>query len=167
VSWYDAVEFCARLSAHTQRDYGLPSEAQWEYACRADTTTPFYFGSILTTEVANYDSNSTYNGSPKGECRDQTTSVDHFGLANAFGLCDMHGNVYEWCQDHWHGNYDGAPTDGTEWLSSDESSDRLLRGGSWRVVPWYCRSANRVRRARGNRNYFIGFRLVCASSWVV
>ena len=165
VSWYDAVEFCARLSAHTQRDYGLPSEAQWEYACRADTTTPFYFGSILTTEVANYDSNSTYNGSPKGECRDQTTSVDHFGLANAFGLCDMHGNVYEWCQDHYHSSYEGAPKDGRAWVdeNAEENASRVLRGGAWDLNPRYCRSADRYFYFPRVSGYIIGFRVVCVA----
>lgn len=86
MSWYDAVEFCARLSAHTGRQYRLPSEAAWEYACRAGTTTPFYFGNTLSTEVANYDGNYTYADGPKGESRGETTPVDHFGLANAFGL---------------------------------------------------------------------------------
>ena len=92
VSWYDAVEFCARLSRLTQQEYRLPTEAEWEYACRADTTTPFHFGKTLTPEVANYDGNSTYDNGPKGKNRKETTPVDHFGVANAFGLCDMHGN---------------------------------------------------------------------------
>ncbi|HIK45183.1 MAG TPA: formylglycine-generating enzyme family protein, partial [Leptolyngbyaceae cyanobacterium M65_K2018_010] len=86
VNWYEAVEFCARLSAHTGRAYRLPTEAEWEYACRADTTTPFYFGNTLTTEVANYNGTYTYADGPKGEYRKETTPVDHFGIANAFGL---------------------------------------------------------------------------------
>ncbi|TVP63140.1 MAG: formylglycine-generating enzyme family protein [Leptolyngbya sp. LCM1.Bin17] len=163
VTWYDAVEFCARLSAHTQRDYGLPSEAQWEYACRAGTTTPFYFGPILTPEVANFDGNCTYNDSPKGEYRKQTTPVDHFGLANAFGLCDMHGNVEEWCQDHPHNNYQGAPTDGTTWIDEGalEDEEHILRGGSWYGEPVVCRSAHRSYDDPRESASFVGFRVVC------
>lgn len=165
VSWYDAVEFCDRLSAYTHRDYHLPSEAQWEYACRAGTTTPFYFGPILTPEVANFDSNYTYNDSPKGEYREQTTPVDHFDLANAFGLCDMHGNMYEWCQDQSHKSYAGAPTDGSIWEDEVSSSyiTRVLRGGAWDYFPWFCRYANRIdfnpRESSGN----FGLRVVCVA----
>jgi formylglycine-generating enzyme required for sulfatase activity len=162
VNWYDAVEFCARLSVHTQRDYGLPSEAQWEYTCRAGTTTPFYFGPILTTEVANYDGDYTYNGSPKGEYRQQTTPVDHFGLANAFGICDMHGNVEEWCQDHGYGSYEWVPTDGSAWedKAADDNVIRRLRGGSWISSPWDCRSACRNDVDPCEASFHIGFRVV-------
>ncbi|MGF1569404.1 MAG: formylglycine-generating enzyme family protein [Nodosilinea sp.] len=131
VSWHDAVEFCARLSTHTGRDYRLPSEAEWEYACRAGTRTPFYFGNTLTADLANYNGTYIYNGGPKGEYREATTPVDHFEYANAWGLSDMHGNVYEWCQDHWHDNYEGAPTDGSAWLSENEDAGQVVRGGSW------------------------------------
>ena len=164
VSWDDAVEFCERLSVHTRREYRLPSEAEWEYACRAGTTTPFYFGKTLTTELANYDGNGTYNDGPKGEYRKETTPVDQFGIANAFGLCDMHGNVYEWCVDHWHGNYEGAPTDGTAWLSEGaQSRERVIRGGSWDLNPRYCRSAYRFHASPDDRYYDFGFRVVCSA----
>ncbi len=164
VSWYDAVEFCARLSIHTGRTYRLPSEAEWEYACRAGTTTPFHFGQIITTELANYDGNHTYNNSPEGEYRETTTPVDHFEFANAWGLSDMHGNVWEWCQDHWHSNYEGAPTDGSTWLSDDEDANRVIRGGSWVNNPRFCRSATRDYgiNPRGT-DLNIGFRIVCSS----
>jgi formylglycine-generating enzyme required for sulfatase activity/tRNA A-37 threonylcarbamoyl transferase component Bud32 len=169
VSWYDAVEFCARLTSLTKRDYSLPSEAQWEYACRAGTTTPFHFGETLTTDLANYDGNYTYGNGPKGRYREETTEVGSFGVANAFGLYDMHGNVWEWCLDDWHSNYDGAPTDGSAWLDgNDNLSQRegytVLRGGSWIGNPEYCRSAYRYSNIWAVRDYtddIIGFRVAC------
>ncbi|NMG61228.1 formylglycine-generating enzyme family protein [Geitlerinema sp. P-1104] len=160
VSWYDAMEFCARLSAHTGREYRLPSEAEWEYACRAGTTTPFHFGEMITTEVANYNGNSTYNGGPKGDDRGETTPVDHFGYANAWGLSDMHGNVWEWCLDHWHNNYGKAPRDGSAWLSEDKGSRRVRRGGSWINDPRDCRSAYRDDYNPRNGYFNFGFRVV-------
>jgi len=173
VSWYDAVEFCARLSAYTKRPYRLPSEAEWEYACRAGTTTPFYFGETITTEVVNYngtdDKNGKWSGSygqgPKGEYRQTTTPVEEFGSANPFGLCDMHGNVLEWCQDHWHSSYEGAPTDGRAWIDKDaeENAARVIRGGSWINNPVNCRSAYRFNHFPRVTYYFIGFRVVCSS----
>ncbi|MFZ4677762.1 MAG: SUMF1/EgtB/PvdO family nonheme iron enzyme [Nodosilinea sp.] len=166
VNWDDAVEFCQRLSKHTGREYRLPSEAEWEYACRAGTTTPFHFGSTITPDLANYDGNYTYGAGPKGKYREQTTDVGSLP-PNALGLYDMHGNAWEWCLDHWHDTYEGAPTDGSAWLSSGESKSRLLRGGSWFDVPRNCRSADRLWFARGNQDGNIGFRLVCASSWAL
>ncbi|XHX79001.1 MAG: formylglycine-generating enzyme family protein [Stenomitos frigidus ULC029] len=163
VSRYDAVEFCDRLAKHTGRPYRLPSEAEWEYACRADTTTPFYFGKTLTTELANYDGNYTYDIGTQGEDREGTTTVDQFEIANAFGLCDMHGNVWEWCQDHWHDHYKGAPTNGSAWLSEDENANRVLRGGAWNIPPRSCRSASRRTYTPASRYLNIGFRVVCAA----
>jgi formylglycine-generating enzyme required for sulfatase activity len=165
VSWEDAVEFCDRLSQYTGRTYRLPSEAEWEYACRAGTTTPFHFGETITTDLANYDGNSTYGNGVKGVYRKETTEVGSFGVANNFGLYDMHGNVWEWCQDNWHSNYEGAPTDGNAWLDNEESSDRKrLRGGSWLNDPEHCRSACRNDL---NLDYYfnsIGFRVVCSGA---
>ncbi|MGF1522329.1 MAG: formylglycine-generating enzyme family protein [Leptolyngbyaceae cyanobacterium] len=163
VSWQDAVAFCDRLAERTGRPYRLPSEAEWEYACRAGTTTPFYFGKTLSDELANYDASETYAGGPEGEYRNALTPVNYFGLANAFGLSDMHGNVLEWCQDHWHSNYEGAPTDGSAWLSSDESKSHILRGGSWVYFPRYCRSAYRNTNRPGVRYDVIGFRVCCSA----
>ena len=173
VSWYEAVEFCDRLSRHSQRLYRLPSEAEWEYACRAGTKTPFHFGKTITTDLANYDGTDGENGSwsgsygngPKGIYRKETTSVGSFKTANAFGLYDMHGNVWEWCLDHWHENYEGAPTDGSAWLTDEESAYRLLRGGSWYIIPANCRSAVRYGYySPDDRSYYFGFRVVFVAS---
>jgi formylglycine-generating enzyme required for sulfatase activity len=163
VSWHDAVEFCARLKQHTNRPYRLPSEAEWEYACRAGTTTPFYFGKTLTDELANYDASLTYADGPKGEYRKTTTPVDYFGIANAFGLSDMHGNVLEWCQDYWHKSYEGAPIDGSAYLTGNEIVNRVIRGGSWLTHPGACRSAYRYYDMPDNRIDYIGFRVVCSA----
>ncbi|MCU0552317.1 MAG: formylglycine-generating enzyme family protein, partial [Leptolyngbya sp. Prado105] len=133
VSWLDAMEFCARLSQHTRREYRLPSEAEWEYACRAGTATPFHFGETIDAQVANYcaqDREINKNNYPGkygrgqlGEYREQTTPVGSFQVANNLGLYDMHGNVLEWCLDHWHENYENAPTDGGAWLNPNASED--------------------------------------------
>ena len=163
VSWDDAVEFCDRLAQHTKRPYRLPSEAEWEYACRAGTTTPFYFGKTLTSEVVNYRATYTYADGPESEYRGETTPVNELGIANAFGLSDMHGNVLEWCQDHWHANYEVAPTDGSAWLSSDEINYRILRGGSWLNFPRDCRSASRNGFEPVLRDDDIGFRVCCSA----
>ena len=167
VCWEDAVEFCKRLSRHTRRKYRLPSEAEWEYACRAGTTSPFHFGETITADLVNYNGNYTYSSGPKGEYRDQTTPGGSFKVANAFGLYDMHGNVWEWCLDHWHDNYEGAPTDGSAWLSSNNDAYRLLRGGSWNPGPDNCRSANRYSSSLGSSANDYGFRIVCTSSWTL
>ncbi|MBT9313683.1 formylglycine-generating enzyme family protein [Leptothoe kymatousa TAU-MAC 1615] len=167
ISWHDAMEFCFRLSAYTGNEYRLPSEAEWEYACRADTITQFHFGDMITTEVANYDGVYTYANGPPGERRGETMPVDHLGFANAFGLSDMHGNVWEWCQDHYHSNYSGVPTDGTAWEDKgnedDKEINRVLRGGSWHAYPRYCRSAYRYHLMPGLRTYSFGFRVVCSA----
>ena len=132
VSWEEAVEFCERLSHKTGNYYRLPSEAQWEYACRAGTTTSFHFGETMTPELVNYDGNYPYDAAAVGEFRQETTEVRTFGVANEFGLCDMHGNVWEWCEDIFHDCYIGAPINGSAWLTprNDNEDLRLLRGGS-------------------------------------
>ena len=149
VSWGDAVEFCKRLSKHSGKAYRLPSEAEWEYACRARTTTPYNFGETFSKDLASIGG--------------RTTEVGKFG-ANGFGLYDMHGNVWEWCLDPWHESYEGAPTDGSAWLTGDDDSSRVLRGGSWHHDPVYCRTAVRSWNMRGDRLYVVGFRVVCAAS---
>ncbi len=161
VSWDDAQEFCARLSQATGKAYRLPSEAQWEYACRAGTTTPFAFGATLNTDIANYNGNYTYGYGKTGVYREQTVDVGSF-LPNAWGLYDMHGNVWEWCEDSGHNNYNGAPTDGRAWIDNS-TENKLLRGGSWNSDPWDCRSAFRDFYSRDFRNYCLGFRVLCVS----
>ncbi|MFM5961732.1 MAG: formylglycine-generating enzyme family protein, partial [Dolichospermum sp.] len=141
VSWYEAVEFCARLSRIENKVYRLPTEAEWEYACRAGTTTPFYCGETISTDLANYDGDYTYGDGLKGVDRQQTTGVGSFP-SNPFGLYDMHGNVWEWCEDTWHDNYKNAPTDGTAWADLSDNR-KVLRGGSWYLHPVSCRSASR------------------------
>lgn len=170
VSWYEAVEFCDRIRQRTGFNYRLPTEAEWEYACRAGTVTPFHFGETITTELANYagtgggSSSGSYGDGPQGVYRGKTTSVDLFEGTNQFGLFDMHGNIWEWCQDHWHKNYDDALTDGSAWVDAVDSNrkPRILRGGSWSDNPTLCRSAYRYHNDPVNRVDFIGFRVVLA-----
>jgi formylglycine-generating enzyme required for sulfatase activity len=165
VIWNDAIAFCEKLSQRTGKNYRLPSEAEWEYACRAGTTTPFHFGEMITTDLANYNGNYTYSGGIRGIDREETTEVGSFGVANNFGLYDMHGNVWEWCQDSWHSSYKGAPTDGSAWLDTEENTYfKLLRGGSWNHYPVYCRSAYRDNRNLDYYNVVIGFRVVCSGA---
>ena len=160
VNWNDATRFCQKLSEKMGRHYRLPSEAEWEYACRAGTTTPFYFGEAITPELVNYDSNYTYGNGPEGKYREETTNVGIFP-PNSFGLYDMHGNVWEWCQDIWHSNYDGAPVDGSAWVNRGNSTRRVRRGGSWDHGPRRCRSAFRnYYLSVGTNDYYFGFRLV-------
>jgi formylglycine-generating enzyme required for sulfatase activity len=161
VTWDDAVEFCRKLSQKTGKTYRLPSEAEWEYACRAGTTTPFYFGKTITPDLVNYDGNYPYGAAPKGLYRKQTTDVGSFG-PNPFGLYDMHGNVWEWCSDRWHDNYNGAPSDGSSW-ETGTGHHRVLRGGSWDYNAVHCRSAFRDRNSADYRLRNWGFRVAVAS----
>jgi formylglycine-generating enzyme required for sulfatase activity len=169
VTWYDALEFCERLSKNTGRLYRLPTEAEWEYACRAGTTTPFHFGETITTVLANFNGEFIYNDTPKGGFRRETTSVGYFKICNAFGLSDMHGNVFDFCQDHSHHSYEGAPINGTAWLnknnddtwlSEDYDNVRVYRGGSWSENPRNCRSASRSFIAPNRTTSSLGFRVV-------
>jgi formylglycine-generating enzyme required for sulfatase activity len=163
VSWDDAVLFCQKLSQRTGKNYRLPSEAEWEYACRAGTKTPFSFGDNITTDLVNYNGNYPYKSAPKGKYREQTTDVGTFPPTfppNPFGLYDMHGNVWEWCEDDWHENYIDAPTDGSAWNSQSGSNNKLLRGGSWNSYAGGCRSALRGRSSRDLRYNRCGFRVV-------
>lgn len=161
VTWWDAQKFVEWLSARTGQAYRLPSEAEWEYACRAGTKSAFSFGDTITPELANYDGNFTYNGGPRGPSRKGTTPVGQFP-PNPWGLYDMHGNVWEWVQDVVHDSYDGAPIDGSAWEEGGDQARRILRGGSWLYNPRYLRSALRNGFSAGLCNDIVGFRVVRA-----
>jgi uncharacterized protein (TIGR02996 family) len=156
VSWDDCMAFCARLGEMTGARFRLPTEAQWEYACRAGTTTPFFSGETISTEQANYDGGVIYGQGEKGVYRKQTTPVSSFP-PNAWGLFDMHGNLYEWCHDWW-GDYSTDDQQDPEGSTSGET--RVLRGGSWFLGPWFCRSAYRATNAPDNRGHNFGCRLL-------
>ena|GEM_PF-1870136 len=151
VTWFEAVEFCARLSRHSRHSYRLPSEAEWEYACRAGTMSAYAFGDSISTDQVNH-----------GGHYKQTTPVGQFP-PNAWALYDMHGNVWEWCQDHWHDSYEGAPTDASAWIEGGNSERRILRGGSWLFNPWNCRSAYRFLSGPGDDGNDGGFRVCCSA----
>ena len=158
VTWHDAQQYVVWLTVQTGQMYRLPSEAEWEYACRAGTRTAFSFGEEIDTSLANYDGNYTYNGSPQGEYRKGTTRVGEFA-ANPWGLFDMHGNVWEWVQDVVHDNYEGAPSNGSAWEEGGDQGRRILRGGSWLYNPRYLRSALRNGFSATLSNDIVGFRV--------
>jgi formylglycine-generating enzyme required for sulfatase activity len=155
VSWEDCQAFIKKLREEGKKPYRLPTEAEWEYACRAGTTTPFYFGETISTDQANYDGNYTYGNGQKGVYRQKTTPVTSFP-ANALGLYDMHGNVWEWCQDRYGDYPQNAVVDPQ---GPDVGEYRVLRGGSWSIHPLFCRSASRNRFEPGRHNHNVGFRL--------
>jgi len=156
VSWNDIQGFLQKLNAgRGAAGFSLPTEAQWEYACRAGTTTPFHFGETISTDQANYDGNFTYGNGQKGEYREKTIAVGTFA-ANAWGLYDVHGNVYEWCSSPYATEYDGSEQKGAD----AQGEHRVLRGGSWLSYPWACRSAPRLRLTPDARSSLIGFRVV-------
>lgn len=160
VSWLDAVEFCNRLSQKTGRKYRLSSEAEWEYACRAGTKTPFHFGETINFNLANYDSRYPYRSEQNGIYREKTTEVGIFQYANSFGLFNMHGLVWEWCLDNWHPNYNKAPINGDAWLDSNNNNSRVMRGGSWSSEAFLCRSSSRQFNNANEAFNNIGFRIV-------
>ncbi len=157
VSWDAADAFCRRLAALTGRPYRLPSEAEWEYACRAGSTTPFHYGPTLTTGLANYVGEHVFRDEPPGVYRHGATEVGAFP-PNEFGLYDMHGNVWEWCQDAWYDDYNGAPGNGEARIQRG-ARRRVLRGGSWHETPGNCRSAVRLGLDAGEGDDFTGFRV--------
>ncbi|NET33818.1 MAG: SUMF1/EgtB/PvdO family nonheme iron enzyme [Cyanothece sp. SIO1E1] len=159
ISWNEAVEFCARLSKKTGREYRIPSEIEWEYACRAGSSSPFYFGETITTSLANYDG-EVYFEEPKGRKAKRTSSVGKF-TCNAFGISDLHGNVWEWCIDQWQENYQKSSIKGNRWSIKGDEKFRVLRGGSWISNPKLCRSACRFKGEPNLRRNYIGLRVAC------
>lgn len=159
VSWQDAQTFCQRFSKKTQGNYQLPSETQWEYACRAGTNTAFSFGETITTEIVNFNGEHRFRGEPRGVYGHVTTAGGTFP-PNAFGLYDMHGNLWEWSADSWLDDYTSSPRDGSSYQNRD-SRYRVVRGGSWHEPPELCRSATRLRVLQSDAEEVIGFRVVC------
>ena len=158
VSWNDAKAYAQWVSQTTGKTYRLLSEAEREYVARAGNSTAFWWGKTINTEQANYDGNYSYNGSSKGKYRKPTMPVNSF-KPNPFGLYNVHGNVWEWVEDVWHDNYNGAPPDGSAWTTGGDQSLRVLRGGSWNDIPAYLRSASRDRDAPVSRGNNTGLRL--------
>jgi formylglycine-generating enzyme required for sulfatase activity len=147
VGWEDAKSYVAWLSRKTGKSYRLLSEAEREYVTRAGTTTPFWWGTSISSRQANYDGKFLYpsGATEKGEFRRETVPVDAFD-PNPWGLYQVHGNVFEWVEDCWHPNYEGAPADGSA-RSEPDCTQHVLRGGSWNFAPWHLRAANRGRLA--------------------
>jgi formylglycine-generating enzyme required for sulfatase activity len=158
VSWDEAQAYVEKLSQMTGKRYRLPSEAEWEYAARAGTSTPFHTGQTITTNQANFNGNFTYNGSAKGEYKEGPVPVGTFA-SNQFGLFDLHGNIWEWLQDSWHDDYVGAPSDGSAWTKDGDPSRRVFRGGSWSIYPRALRSAERLRYLPDHQASSIGLRV--------
>ena len=156
VTWEQAVEFCRRLSGIEQHTYRLPTEAEWEYACRAGTATPFSTGDTISAADANYDARKTYGNGVAGAFREASTPVASFP-PNAWGLHDMHGNVWEWCSD-WFGEYPASEI--TDPKGAEEGTTRVVRGGCWINDPAICRSANRGDTVPISWNFHFGFRVV-------
>jgi formylglycine-generating enzyme required for sulfatase activity len=172
VSWHDAMEFCEKVSQKIGKKLRLPTEAEWEYACRAGTNTPFHCGETITTDLVNYDGNYPYGEAPKGQYRQKTVDVDSF-YPNQWGLYQMHGNVWEWCLDDWHDDYSAKPVrlkqNGNEpWgdvnINKNDNRSHLLRGGSWYYSAGGCRAGYRLRFNARARNDNFSFRLLFASS---
>ncbi|HKQ79241.1 MAG TPA: SUMF1/EgtB/PvdO family nonheme iron enzyme, partial [Blastocatellia bacterium] len=159
VSWDDAKRFIDRLNNLTGGDYRFPSEAEWEYAARAGSQEAYSYGPTITPEVVNYDGNYPYGQAAKGKYVKHPAPVGSYP-ANGVGLFEMHGNVWEWCEDDWHSSYNGAPTDGRVWVdTSVRTSGRVNRGGSWDYYAVNCRSESRYVNSPGSRNFNLGFRL--------
>jgi formylglycine-generating enzyme required for sulfatase activity len=153
VSWQDFQEFCAKTGT------ALPTEAQWEYACRAGTTSPFNLGTTITPERVNYDGNCLSGGTSKGVYREKTVAVGSLANANGFGLYDMHGNVWEWCADWYGEGYYGSSPE-RDPVGPTIGSNRVTRGGCWFMPSCTCRSASRDRRRAGRCSITLGGRVI-------
>jgi formylglycine-generating enzyme required for sulfatase activity len=183
VSWQDAQEFCQKLTQKTGKKYRLPSEAEWEYSCRADSQTRYYFGDdasqlkgyawfgdnsgkliLDTTEIWSKDQDNYFNKIRDNDCKTHPVGQKK---PNKWGLYDMSGNLWEWCEDVWHRNYENAPKDGSAWNKDFQINEKIIRGGSWNFIPWSCRYAFRFYSSPDDRVSFIGFRVVCAVRGVV
>lgn len=166
VSWEEAVEFCARLAAKTGKSYQLPSETQWEYACRGNIIAPFSFGATITPDIVNYNGNNSYAKVLPGVFRRRTIEVGSLQIANPFGIYDMHGNIWEWCQDIYHSSYKNCPTDGSAWedLADMPITWRVVRGGAWNSPAKQCRAAARHKLLPDIRSHHVGFRIICLIS---
>ena len=158
VSWDDAKLYVTWLSAKTEKAYRLPSEAEREYSTRVGTMTPFWWGASISTNQANYDGNHIFGGGSKGEYRQKTVPVDNFD-ANAWGLYQVHGNVWEWVEDYWHENYQNAPSNASPWVQGGDASHCVLRGGSWFNLPRVLRAPSRISASRADRSNTFGFRV--------
>ncbi len=157
VSWDDVQEYVRWLSRQTGKSYRLLSESEWELVARAGTQTPFWWGTRISTDQANYDGNTAYGGGSKGQYRQSTIAVDSFE-PNPWGLYQVHGNVFEWVQDCWNESYFESPTDGSAWTTGD-CSRRVIRGGAWYIQPGRLRAAERSWYGINGRDYGIGFRV--------
>ena len=159
VSWNDAQTFTRWLSNKTGKRYRLLTEAEWEYAARAGTQTPFSFGRTITPDLANYNGTYSYDGGPTGRSMEKTAPVGSYP-ANAFGLHDMHGNVWEWMDDCRRESYSGAPSDGSAWTSGGNCDRRFQRSGSWSDGLSILDSAFRSNYRTSERDVYTGFRVV-------
>jgi formylglycine-generating enzyme required for sulfatase activity len=155
VSWDDCQEFIKKLRQKDKKPYRMPTEAEWEYCCRAGTTTPFHFGETISTDQANYNGKFPYANGKEGLSRDKSMPVGSFA-ANAWGLHDMHGNVMQWCQD-WYGDY--PPMDVVDPQGAEKGKHRVMRGCSWTGGAGYCRSGCRGMNTPDFREYSVGLRL--------
>ena len=164
VSWVEAAEFCARLAKQTSKPYRLPSEAEWEYACRAGNREEFSFGPDITPIIVNYDATHVLGGASAGVFRKETVPIGSLGAANDFGLYDMHGNLCEWCEDEWHDDYEEAPANGSARITGEGSALRVTRCGSWTHSAEICRSSDRSRESSdvNTKLHYMGFRVAAS-----
>jgi formylglycine-generating enzyme required for sulfatase activity len=161
VSWDDAMAFCEKLSQRTGKNVVLPTEAEWEYACRGGTTTAYYFGNALNGAQANCDGNYPFGTTTKGPYLERTSRVGSYECEypHPWGLCDVHGNVWEWCRDWYDTHYYKKSTNIDPFCVNSEQNRRVLRGGSWDYYAWSCRAARRYRSAAALCSCLVGFRV--------